>query len=170
MLHRLLRVTGILVVVMWLAAPLARAQTAAPSPSPDALATARELITTIRFVDQFKALMPALMTTLKPAIVQGRSEVARDYDALVPVMLEAFQARFSELSEAVAIVYANNFTADDLRALIAFYKTPVGQKFLAKTPTLTQQSMLAGQKFGQSVSAELSQRMIEELRKKGHTI
>jgi hypothetical protein len=30
--------------------------------------------------------------------------------------------------------------------------------------------MLAGQKFGQSVSAELSQRMIEELRKKGHTI
>ncbi|MCC8941373.1 DUF2059 domain-containing protein [Bradyrhizobium sp. Arg68] len=170
MMDRLLRVTALLVVVMSLMAPLARAQTAAPAPSADALAAARELVTTIHFVDQFKALMPTLMTSLKPAIVQGRSEVERDYDALMPVMLAAFQARFSELSEAVAIVYANNFTPDDLRGLIAFYKTPVGQKFLAKSPALTQQSLLAGQKFGQSVSVELRQRMIEELRKKGHNI
>lgn len=170
MLHRLLRVTGLLVVVLMLAAPLARAQTAAPAPPPDALAAAKDLVTTMHLVDQFKALMPAIVKTLKPAIVQGRNDVDRDYDTLMPILLDGFQARFTELSEAMAIVYANNFSADDLRALITFYKSPVGQRLLEKTPVVTQQSMLAGQKFGQSVAVELRQKIIEELRKKGHNI
>ncbi|MBR0871751.1 DUF2059 domain-containing protein [Bradyrhizobium tropiciagri] len=170
MRHRLLRVTGLLVVLMSLSAPLARAQTAAPAPAPEALAVARELVTTMHLVDQFKALMPAIMKSFKPAIVQGRNDVEHDYDALTPVLLDSFQARFSELSEAIAIVYANNFSPDDLRGLITFYKSPVGQKLLEKTPAVTQQSLLAGQKFGQSVAVELRQRIIEELRKKGHNI
>ncbi|WP_426438387.1 DUF2059 domain-containing protein [Bradyrhizobium genosp. P] len=170
MRHRLFRVTGLLVVVMALSAPLARAQTAAPTPSPETLAVARELVTTLHLADQFKALMPTVMKGLKPAIVQGRSDVDRDYDALTPMLLEGFQARFDELSEAIAIIYANNFGPDDLRGLITFYQSPVGQKFLQKTPIVTQQSLLAGQKFGQSVSADLRQRIIEELRKKGHDL
>jgi hypothetical protein len=75
-----------------------------------------------------------------------------------------------ELSDAVVKVYARNFTADDLRALIVFYKTPVGQKFLQKTPLLAQQTMAVGQQFGRSVASEIRTRMIDELRKKGHAI
>jgi uncharacterized protein len=170
MLHRLFRVTGLLVVVLALSVPLARAQTAAPTPSPETLAIARELVTTLHLTDQFKALMPAIMKGLKPAIVQGRANVDRDYDALTPMLLEGFQARFDELAEAVAIIYATNFTPDDLRGLIAFYRSPLGERFLQKTPVVTQQSLLAGQKFGQSVAADLRQRIIEELRKKGHDL
>ncbi|QPF85000.1 DUF2059 domain-containing protein [Bradyrhizobium genosp. L] len=170
MLHRLLRVTGLLVVVLSLATPLARAQTAAPAPAPDALAAAKELVITMHLVDQFKALMPAILKSLKPAIVQGRSDVDHDYDTLTPVLLDGFQKRFDELSDAMAVIYASNFTADDLHALSDFYKSPVGKKLLEKTPMVTQQSMLAGQKFGQSVAAELRQRIVEELRKKGHDL
>ncbi len=170
MLHRLFRVTGLLVVVLSLAPPLARAQTAAPAPSPETLAVAKELVISIHLMDQFKALMPAILKSLKPAIVQGRSDVDRDYDAITPALIDGFQARFNELSDAVAIIYASNFTPDDLRALIAFYKTPVGQKLLEKTPVITQQSLIAGQKFGQSVAADMRQRIIEELRKKGHDL
>jgi uncharacterized protein len=70
----------------------------------------------------------------------------------------------------VAAVYARNFTADELRQVTAFYRTPVGQKMLEKLPAITQESMTVGQKFGQSVAAELRTRMIEELRKRGHKI
>jgi hypothetical protein len=68
----------------------------------------------------------------------ARSFVDRDYDALTPMLLEGFQARYDELSEAVAIIYANNFAPDDLHGLIAFYKSPAGQKFLQETPVVTQ--------------------------------
>ena len=170
MRHRLLRVTGLLVVVMSLSVPLATAQTAAPAPSAEALAAAKELVSTMHLADQFKALMPAILQSLKPAIVQGRSEVDRDFDSLTPVMLDSFQARYNELSDAMAVVYANNFAADDLRGLIAFYKSPLGQKMLEKTPTVTKQSLVAGQRFGQSVAGDLRQKIIEELRKKGHDL
>jgi uncharacterized protein len=167
MSSRLSRATGLIAaLVFFFAAPVARAQ----SPSPEALAAAKELVSTMNLVAQFKAMMPTIMKTLKPAIVQGRSDVDRDYDAMTPILLEGFQARLGELSEAVAIIYSSNFSADDLRALTAFYKTPTGQKFLQMTPVVMQQTMAAGQKFGQSVAADMQTRMIEELRKKGHPL
>ncbi|WP_438279043.1 DUF2059 domain-containing protein [Nitrobacter sp.] len=151
---------------IWLTPMPARAET----PSPESIAAAKELVATIKLGEQFKSLMPTIMTTLKPAIVQGRANVERDYDAMIPMLLQSFQSRMDELSDAVVQVYASNFTADDLRALIVFYKTPVGQKFLQKTPLLAQQTMAVGQQFGRSVASEIRTRMIEELRKKGHAI
>jgi hypothetical protein len=110
------------------------------------------------------------MKTIKPAIVQNRPDVERDFDALMPVLLAGMQTRLGELSDAVVAVYASNFSAEELRAATAFYRTPAGQKFLQKNPLIAQQTMLLGQKFGQSVGADAQRRMIEELRNKGHTL
>jgi uncharacterized protein len=142
----------------------------AQSPVSDTEAAARELIATMKLDDQFKALMPVIMRTIKPAIVQNRPDVERDFDALMPVLMAGMQARMGELLEAVAAVYVSNFSADELRAATAFYRTPAGQKFLQKNPLVAQQTMLLGQKFGQSVGAEAQKRMIEELRRKGYTL
>jgi hypothetical protein len=154
-----------LVVCLFAAGP-ARAQT----PSPDAMATAHELIVTMRAADFFKVIMPALMQSFKPAIVQNRPEVERDYDAIVPLMLEGMNARLNELNEQIAAVYARNFTADELREAVAFYRGPTGQKIVQKLPVITQESMAIGQRFGQSIASELRGRMIDELRKRGHNI
>ncbi|MGJ4927821.1 DUF2059 domain-containing protein [Bradyrhizobium sp. HKCCYLS2038] len=144
-------------------APTARAQTA----SPEALAAAKELIVVMHLNDQIAAMLPNMMKNLKPTIVQGRAEVAIEYDALTPRFLQAFQGRMSEFSDAVALVYARNFSAEDLRTMAEFYKTPTGQRALQKLVTVTQESTIVGQKFGQSVGEEISKQMVEELRKKG---
>jgi uncharacterized protein len=83
------------------------------------------------------------------------------------VITEAFQARVSEMLDAAAIVYARNFSADDLRALNEFYKTPAGQRLLQNMPAVSQELITVGTKFGQSVGGDAQQRMIDELRKKG---
>ncbi len=75
-----------------------------------------------------------------------------------------------QLVDQMASVYARNFTPDEMRQLVAFYRSPLGQKFLEKMPTVMQESMLVGQAFGQRIAGELRSRMIEELRKKGHSI
>ena len=165
MLNRLFRMVGLLAVILLLTTP-ARAQ----SPSPESTAAAKELATTMKLTEQFKTMMPLIMKNLKPVLVQGRSDLDRDYDVLVPILLEGFQARIGELVDAVAVIYASNFSAEELRAVTAFYKTPAGQKFLQKTPAVMQQTMAAGQQFGQSAAADMQKRMIEELRKKGHTL
>jgi uncharacterized protein len=162
-----IRTIGLLSLLILLSAPLARAQAPSPEASPEALAAAKELVVTIHLDQQLSAVLPAIIKNLKPSIVQGRSEVDRQYDALAPFMLEGFKARMSELTDAAAIVCARNFSTEDLLALSAFYKTPLGQRLLQKLPTVTQEVMLVGGKFGRSVGEEVGKRMIEELRKRG---
>lgn len=158
-------------LVAWLFAAFASLPARAEDqPSPEAMTLARELVVTVRLADQFKALLPAVLASLKPSLVQGRAEVARDYDAMVPVLTKGFEARLGELIDAVTQIYAKNFTTDEMRTLLAFYRTPTGTKLLDKTPSLTQQTMAAGQAFGRSVGSDLQQQMIEALRKKGHNI
>ena len=70
-------------LVIWLTACLSVAEPArSQTPSPDALAAARELIETMHAVDYLKSIVPAMMQALKPAIVQNRPQVERDYDAI----------------------------------------------------------------------------------------
>jgi hypothetical protein len=164
MLNRLFRIAGPFLAVLLLTAPV-RGQ----SPSPDALAAAKELLAAQDMPEQFKSLMPMLMKNLKPAMVKGRPELERDYDTIVPILLEGFQARIGELSQSIAIVYANNFSVDDLRAITAFYKSPVGRNFLQKMTAIGGQTTAIMQKFAQSVAGEMEKRINEELRKKGHT-
>jgi uncharacterized protein len=139
-------------------------------PSPEAMTAARELIVTMRAAEYFKTIMPALMRNLKPAIVQNRPQVERDYDALVPLLLEGMDARVNEIIDEVAALYARTFTAEELREVVAFYRGPTGQKFVQRLPLITQESMIIGQRFGQSIGTEIRDRMISELRKRGHDI
>jgi hypothetical protein len=165
MSKRVFRIVGLLAILLFALTPV-RAQ----SPASDAEAAARELIVTMKIDDQLKALLPMIMKTMKPAIVQNRADVEREYDALVPILLAGMQARLGELTDAVVAVYASNFSAEELGAATAFYRTPAGQKLLQKNPLVVQQTMLLGQKFGQSIGADAQKRMIEELRGKGYKL
>jgi hypothetical protein len=159
------RIAGLAVATLLLIAPVH-----AQSPSPDADAAARELVDAMKLPDQFKAVLPTIIQHLKPAIVQNRPDVGRDFDAMMPVVQEKMAARLGELSNAMAAVYASNFSAAELHDLTAFYKSPTGQKLLQKTPVIAAQTMAAGQKFGQAAAADAQKQMTDELRSKGHDL
>jgi uncharacterized protein len=156
---------GVLAAVVFSAAP------AAPqSPPADTMAAARELVVASRAGDQIKTLLPLIFQQLKPMIVQNRPEIERDFDQLMPLMLEMMNARIEEFADAMALIYARNFTAAELRQIQAFYHTPAGQKLLDRMPTIAQESMALGQKVGQAIAKDMQGRVIEELRKRGHNI
>jgi hypothetical protein len=157
-------------IVLLIALLLVPGIASAQAPSPEALAAARELVVTSRASESAKLLLPSIMKLIKPAIVQGRPEVEKDFDALTPQLLESFEARVSELIDQIVVVYATNFTVAEMKDIITFYHGAVGQKLLAKGPTIAQQSMAAGQRLGAQIGRELQSRMIEELKKKGHNI
>jgi hypothetical protein len=134
------------------------------------MAAARELVTTMRAAEQLKNIVPLMMQQLKPAIVQGRPEVERDYDVMLPILVDLMNARAGVMIDAVVAVYARNFTPDEMRQVTAFYRGPAGQKLLDKTPGIMRDTMTVGQQFGQAIAGELRTKMIEELRKRGHKI
>ena len=164
--RRLPSIAAMLALTLLMAAP-----SAAQSPSAESMAAARELVSTMRLSDQLKALMPMIMNSMKAAMLAGRSpEFVRDFEAFVPKLMAEFDNRTGEFTGVLATVYAANFTAQELRDMTAFYRTPTGQKMLERLPTVMQQSMQLGQTYGKKIGDEVMQRMIEELRKKGHNI
>ncbi len=165
-MRRLVTIAAAVLTAALLFAAPARAQ----SVSPEAMAAARELVAAAKTADQFKMLLPLISQQLKPAIAQGRAAVERDYDQLMPLVMEAANAQAGKLVDEIAEIYARNFTVDELRQVTAFYRSQAGQKFLANMPVIAQQSMAAGQKFGQKLMQDLQSRMTEELRKRGHKI
>lgn len=166
--HRVSIAVTIMVLALALCGRPAAAQS--PAPSADTLAAATDLVATSRAAEQLKTLLPLIMKQLKPAIVQNRPDVEHDYDAVMPALIESMTARSDAFAAGIAEIYARTFTADELRQVTAFYHSPVGQKFLEKMPVIAQESMAMGQKFGQEVAGEMRNRMIEELRKRGHTL
>jgi hypothetical protein len=162
MVRRLLIVACLLL----LAAPATLAQT----PTPDAMAAARSLVNTMKLADQYKALLPAILLGLKPALTQDRPEIEQDYDAMMPMIADAFTPYYTSMVDGVAAVYAGNFTAAELRDIEAFYRQPTGQKMLEKMPVVGQQALAVGQQIGRKAAEDLRQRLTEALRQKGHKL
>jgi uncharacterized protein len=65
----------------------------------------------------------------------------------------------NEFVTMVVPVYEQNLSHEDIRALIKFYSSPSGRRFVAALPKITSDSMKLGQTWGQ----ELTQRVMKKL-------
>lgn len=52
-----------------------------------------------------------------------------------------------DLKKEMMALYEKEFTGEELEGLVAFYRTPLGQKALKKLPALSQQGGKLGEKF-----------------------
>ena len=142
----------------------------AEAPSPEALTAARSLVTTLKFPDRYKALLPAILLSLKPALVQDRPEIEQDYDSMAAMIASAYTPFYNQMVDQAATLYATNFTVDELRQLDSFYHLPVGQKLLGKSQALAQQTAQIGQDISRKATDELRARLTDALRQKGHKL
>lgn len=158
---------GLCAVLVVFATPVAGL---AQAVSDDAKAAARELMVAMRAADNFEKMMPTIVEAIKPAIVQGRPEVARDYPAIAKFVMRSVVGQSHAMIEAVSLIYARHFTAEELRQITVFMRGQVGQKFVEKLPLISHESMLIGQRLGQAVALQMREKIVDELRKRGHKI
>jgi hypothetical protein len=74
------------------------------------------------------------------------------------------------LNDEVARLYTADFSEQELKDILAFYKSPVGQKLLEKQPQVIDNSMKFAQTWANKLSEEVVAKMREELKKRGHTL
>jgi uncharacterized protein len=142
----------------------------AQAPSPEAMSAARSLVTTMKLADQYRALLPAILLNLKPALTQDRPEIEHDYDAMTTTIVDAYTPFYDEMLEDAAAVYASSFTVEELRQIDAFYRLPAGQKLLQGSQAIAQQTAQIGQDVGRRAAEALRLRLTEALRQKGHKL
>ena len=140
----------------------------AQTPSPEAMTAARSLVTTLGLSDQYKALLPVILLSLKPVLTQERPEMERAFDAVLPKMAEVYAPYYTAMVDAAAAVYANTFTVDELRDIEAFYSRPAGKKLLEKSQVIAQQTTQVSQETGRKATEALRARLTELLRQTAH--
>jgi hypothetical protein len=69
------------------------------------------------------------------------------------------------LIELVVPVYDKYFTHPEIRELLAFYQTSTGRKAIAVLPRVVRESMLVGQRWGESLGPEIERRVDAALRR-----
>ncbi len=83
---------------------------------------------------------------------------------LVPQAPTSFWTEFmqevhpTDLEELVVPIYQKNFTEQEIRETIEFYRSPTGQKVIRQLPNVMQESMAVGQTWGR----QLAQKVIEK--------
>jgi hypothetical protein len=146
--------------------PLASAQ----QPSPAAMATAKELISITGATTLFSPLIAGVVEQAKALYLQQNPALSKDLNEIVIQMRSDLQPRFSELTDEVARLYATNFTEQELKDILAFYKTTAGKKLLAEQPKIVDSSMKFAQDWANSLSNQVIAKMRDELKKRGHAL
>jgi hypothetical protein len=145
-LIRLLSAAG-LVLGLALAAAPAQSQTSPPPPTAGAIAAAKEVLA-MKHAN-------AMYANAVPGVVERTQKLA---------------SRENEIGEGMAKVYASQFTEQELKDLVTFYKTPLGQKLLAAEPKAINLSMQYLTQWAQSFAEVVNGEFRAEMRKRGKQI
>jgi uncharacterized protein len=70
----------------------------------------------------------------------------------------------------MAQIYCNEFTEQELKDLVTFYKSPLGQKLLSNEPRAIQFSMSFMNQWAQQFSETVNAQFRAEMRKRGKQI
>jgi hypothetical protein len=156
------------------AANLAGAQSATPTPD----SAARPATPTVATVAPSTPGTNATASELIDVMQLGphwREQLAQSVDAQVQInpAMAPFKDVFAQFFDKYAgwtsvraefvSIYATNFTEQELHDLIAFYKTPTGQKVIAVVPTIQARAQAIGLKLVQQHQAELTDAIRQKL-------
>jgi len=142
----------------------------AQQPSAASMSTARELITITGATALFSPLIAGVVEQAKVLFLQQDPSLGKDLNDISGKIRTDLQPRFTELTDEVARLYATNFTEQELKEVLAFYKTPSGKKLLNEQPKIVDSSMKFAQDWANKLSDQVIAKMREELKKRGHAL
>lgn len=100
-------------------------------------------------------LLKAMLQQFRTSFTRSLPDNARA-QAFINAFIDRFQKKFNpqELVEQVIPIYDKYFTDEDLTALIAFYRSPVGQRAIKVLPLVVQEGQEKGAKLGERLARE----------------
>jgi uncharacterized protein len=137
-----------------------------PAP-PGALAAAREILTLKNVRSIYASAVPTIVQRTKDTLLQSNLNYQKDLDEVAVIVAQKMAGRENEIGEGMANVYANAFTEQELKDLVTFYKSTLGQKLIATEPKAIQASMTYMNQWAQAFADQVSGEFRAEMKKRG---
>ena len=171
-LSRILSAAG-LVLGLVLAGLPAGAQQATPPlkpASPAATAAAKEILAMKNASAMYANAVPNIVQQTKDQLMQTNLNYQKDLNEVAVIVAQKFAGREKEIGDGMANVYAHEFTEQELKDLVTFYKSPLGQKLLSTEPKAIQISMAYMKEWAQEFAETVNGEFRAEMRKRGKQI
>jgi hypothetical protein len=152
-------------------APAQAQQKAAPPPAsnvaPGAIAAAKEILLLKNAAAVYQGAVISTIQNVKNSLLQNNINLQRDIEEVSLKLARDLGGRESEIGEGMAAIYATNFSEQELKDLLAFYKSPLGKKSLEQEPKSIEQSLNYMRNWGEDLAMEINDRFRDELKKRG---
>jgi hypothetical protein len=148
---------------------------AAPAPTlkqgtPACMAAAREILTMKNAGAMYANAVPNIVQQTKDQLLTTNLNYQKDLNEVAVIVAQKLAGREKEIGEGMAQIYCNEFTEKELADLVAFYKSPLGQKLLSSEPRAIQFSMSYMNGWAQNFAEVVNSEFRAEMRKRGKQI
>jgi hypothetical protein len=167
---KLLPVATLAVGLALSVAPAGAQQAAPPKSSPTAIAAAKEILAIKNASAMYANAVPGLVDKTRIALIQQNLNYQKDLTEVAGVVNQQLAGREKEIGEGKAQVYASEFTEQELKDLVTFYKSPLGKKLIEAEPRAIGLSMAFMNSWAQNFSETVMGAFRAEMRKRGKEI
>ena len=171
-LAKILTATGLVLAMALACVPAGAQQAAAPAKpsSPAAIAAAKEILELKKASAMYAGAVPGIVQKTKEQLLQNNLNYQKDLNEVAVIVATKLAGREKEIGEGMAKAYAAEFTEQELKDLVTFYKSPLGAKLLAREPKAIQDSMAYMNQWAQLFSETVNGEFRAEMRKRGKEI
>ncbi|MCQ2003980.1 DUF2059 domain-containing protein [Rhizobium sp. NRK18] len=111
----------------------------------------------------FDNILPQIASSLKTQLIQASPNLEKEINDIVDEQALVIAKRRGDLEHEAAVVYAKEFTLDELKQIAAFYSSDLGKKFLKYNPIAARELNKAAQIWASGVSRDLSVAVAKEM-------
>jgi uncharacterized protein len=159
---------GIVALGTGLGAVAAQAQ---QQPSPAAVAAAREVIQAKGVSSIVDPVVRGVIESVKNTFIPTNPNLTRELTDVAMMLHKELDVKSSsEVMDQIARSFATRFTEQELKDLLAFYKSPLGQRVVKEEPLAIEEGLKSAERWAQAYSETVMARMRSEMQKKGHTL
>jgi len=151
-------------------APKGAAPNSAHQPSPAAVLLAKQILEIKHVEDVFRPLIRGVVIKTRDVFMQTNFMWGKDLNEIAANLEKEYSVRTKELLDRAARIYATHFSEPELKQMLSFYQSPLGQKVIDEEPKALDESMAMAGTWADDFSQDVINKMRAEMKKRGHDL
>jgi hypothetical protein len=115
-------------------------------------------------------IVPSIVYKTKESLLASNLNLQKDLNEVATIVAQSMAGKEKEIGEGMAQIYCNEFSEQELKDLVTFYRSPLGQKLLSTEPRAIQSSMTYINNWAQNLVETVNGAFRAEMRKRGKQI
>ncbi len=135
--------------------------------APEHLEAAKQAVTASQSTTSLDDLLPNMAEDTKRRLIDQRPDAAEQITAIVDDVAIELASRRGVLEVEVATGYAKIFSADELKAITAFYQSEAGAKLIRETPVIGRSIDQAARVWAQGIQRDMQDMATKKMEEAG---